>query len=160
MLVRYPGAPAKQVSKLISNIDITPTILAMAGATTTRTVDGKSFLPFVTSSTGPTWRTGALFHWPGGNTTGQSGKPDSIPQYWGVRTVKDKYVELDTGEKEYYDLAADPYELQNQAGNPAYATRVEALRKQLVTLKRSAGASAFPPNTSMPAPGELGPDID
>ena len=160
MLVRYPGAAAKSVPRLISNIDITPTILAMAGASTTRTVDGKSFLPYVTGSSSPTWRTGALIHWPGGNTTGQSGKPDSIPQYWGVRTVKDKYVELDTGEREYYDLVGDPYELVNQAANPAYATRVQALKSQLATLKRQAGASAFPPNTSMPAPGELGPDVD
>ena len=166
LLVRYPGQAARKVPQVASNIDIAPTVLSIAGATTTRPVDGASLLPFLDPAAAPAptaWREGALIHWPGGNTTGLSGKPDSIPQFWGIRTAKDKYVELDTGEKEYYDLVADPHELVNLLSRPTTAaqkTRVATLERQLDALKVDAGAAALPLNTSMPAPGVLGPDLD
>ena len=45
---------------------------------------------------------------------------------WGVRTVTHKYVEYDTGERQLFDLVADPYELTNLAGDPAHV--VERIR--------------------------------
>ena len=35
------------------------------------------------------------------------------PAYGAIRTESHKYVEYDNGEKELYDLQADPYELDN-----------------------------------------------
>jgi hypothetical protein len=43
-------------------------------------------------------------------------------------------MELATGERELYDLNADPYELQNVAGRPAYATQQQRLAEQLRQL--------------------------
>lgn len=37
-------------------------------------------------------------------------------------------MQYSTGEEELYDLTTDPFELQNEAGNPAYAGDVAALR--------------------------------
>ena len=49
-----------------------------------------------------------------------------MPSYRGLRTEAYTYVEYPTGEREYYDLRADPYQLTN-----AYAsldqTRKDAL---------------------------------
>lgn len=163
LLVRYPerGVSGRDSSHLISNVDIMPTILQMTGATTPLPQDGRSFLPLVTGSgSGTPWRDVVLSHWPGGSTVGQAGKPDSIPQFWGARSLTEKYIELDTGEREFYDLVADPAEMVNQAANPAFATRVSKMKVKLDGLKAAAGASAFPRNASMPGPGELGIDLD
>ena len=47
------------------------------------------------------------------------------------------YVEYATGEKELYDLAADPWELDNHAGNPADAAVQSALAARLAELRSS-----------------------
>jgi hypothetical protein len=70
----------------------------------------------------------------------RSANPNNIstdpPDAWGIRTPDYMYAETTvTGEKELYDLAVDPYELENVAGEPQYAaaqavlaTRLDALR--------------------------------
>ena len=50
-----------------------------------------------------------------------------------------KYVELQNGEREYYDLAADPYELQNLAAH-LEPGRQARLAQRLKTLSTCAGA--------------------
>jgi hypothetical protein len=51
-----------------------------------------------------------------------------IPAYCGVRTANLTYVQYSTGEEELYDLVNDPFELQNEAENPAFADALSALR--------------------------------
>ena len=48
--------------------------------------------------------------------------------YNGVRTADLKYIEYDNGERELYDLANDPYELDNQyvTAEPALVTQMSA----------------------------------
>ena len=46
-----------------------------------------------------------------------------------------KYVEYVTDETELYDLTVDPYELQNQTSNPAYATVKAELAARLRELR-------------------------
>jgi N-acetylglucosamine-6-sulfatase len=61
-------------------------------------------------------------------------KKRSLPPYRAIRTETHKYVEYDTGDKELYDLEADPYELDNvyESAGPSLAsdlkTRLDALR--------------------------------
>lgn len=57
------------------------------------------------------------------------------PTSSGVRAVKYKYVELGSGEREFYNLALDPFELTNQINNPAYATVISQLADHLKGLK-------------------------
>jgi len=62
----------------------------------------------------------------------QQGHP---PTFWGLRTPRYKYVEtVETGEVELYDLSADPYELQNVADSPDYASLRAQLAERLVEL--------------------------
>ncbi|HZF11032.1 MAG TPA: hypothetical protein VFE33_19760, partial [Thermoanaerobaculia bacterium] len=62
---------------------------------------------------------------------------DPVPLV-GLRTQGFKYVEYANGDREYYDLVADPYELQNQAGHLA-AARLAQLARALKTLSTCVG---------------------
>ena len=54
-------------------------------------------------------------------------------------TARDKYVELDTGEREYYDVVADPYELRSQIADPACSapTWIDAHQSGRCSTRRS-----------------------
>src|SRR5262249_31688587 len=57
------------------------------------------------------------------------------------RTDRYVYANYGTGERELYDLRRDPFELQNAAGNPAYATVESSLHRLLGGLADCAGTS-------------------
>jgi N-acetylglucosamine-6-sulfatase len=64
----------------------------------------------------------------------------AIPQFAAVRTKDYLYVEYVTGERELYDLNADPYQLESlhTKADPAL---IEALSQQLARLAACVGAS-------------------
>lgn len=127
LAIRYPKliSPGTTSDKLVLNIDLPVTIAEIAGATVPslvngKNVNGKSLVPLFSNPSEP-WRTDFLI---------EHAKGEGTPTMTsGVRTTQYKYVELGTGERELYDLAADPYELVNQANNPAFAD----IRSQLAT---------------------------
>jgi Domain of unknown function (DUF4976) len=56
--------------------------------------------------------------------------------YYGVRTLQYKYIELNnTGEKEFYDLTKDPYELNNAINDPNYLSVINQLAQTVQQLK-------------------------
>ena len=57
-----------------------------------------------------------------------------MPPYCAVRNTNWIYVEYSTGEQELYDLANDPYELQNLAGVPAYASTQSSMHARMLQL--------------------------
>jgi N-acetylglucosamine-6-sulfatase len=65
-------------------------------------------------------------------------KKHDVP-FHGVRTPSYVYVEYSDGERELYDLAADPYELHNRAGDPRYATTEAWLADRTEALATCAG---------------------
>jgi N-acetylglucosamine-6-sulfatase len=170
MLVRYPGLAARHdTSHLVSNVDMASTISELGGATPAIPQDGMSFAKLILGQEVPGWRDSLLLHWPGGDMNGAAGKPDSMPQFWGVlSTTADggywKYVEIDTGEKELYNEVTDPYEMTNLANNPAYAAVQADMLAKLSPLKAKAGAApgtaAATLRTDLPTAGTLGPDLD
>jgi len=74
------------------------------------------------------------------------------PFYKGLRTHTYKYIEYDTGEKEFYELVRDPSELQNQASrlDPAFQAQLAAAVQAFATCAgntcRSAEQIALPPS--------------
>jgi N-acetylglucosamine-6-sulfatase len=127
--IRYPGAAHGTRTELVSSVDVVPTFVELAGAVAGRTMDGMSLVP-VLEGTATSWRDGVLVRFVGE-------KRNAFPGYWAIRTAGYLYAELGTGEKELYDLAVDPYELENEAGDPAYASIQSDLAAELAVLKAS-----------------------
>jgi hypothetical protein len=95
--------------------------------------DGRSLAPLL-SGQGAPWRDAALTEhpgWPG------------VPSHSAVVTKGASYVEWGTGERELYDLQADPYELTNLLHEPTAESETKAaeLSARLDALKDCAGDS-------------------
>jgi arylsulfatase A-like enzyme len=133
--VYWPGTAGGTDGRLVSNVDLAPTLAQIAGATPQVVQDGRSLVPLVTGQPVTGWRTGLLQHWPGGNEVGAWPVNDSVPGYYGITTARYRYVELDTGEIELYDHESDPYELTNVANRSGYADVRADLRARLRTLE-------------------------
>jgi len=122
LLVRGPGVPAgSKTGKLALNTDFAPTFADLAGAEFA--ADGRSLKPLLGGSQDPSWRRSILL--------------ERVPTprgYRAIRTETHKYVEYNNGEKELYDLRADPYELDNvyESADPSL---LEDLKAKLDALK-------------------------
>lgn len=148
MVVRYDpltsGISRVDVTHPVQNIDLAPTLLDATGTMTGGPADGRSLLPLLTPATSDDpadWPTSLL-----GEDYGSLISCNDcvrVPTLAFARTFAQdplgawKYVELDTGERELYDQAADPYELTNQASNPDAATTRDAMEALLGSLQGS-----------------------
>ncbi len=119
---RVPGADARDVPGLISNVDLAPTIADLAGVRPGLSVDGRSFAPVLL---GERWRppAGVFLEWAGDR---------DIPPWQGIRTSDFAYIESADGTVELYDItgaigAADPFELRSRSADPRYRGTVRRL---------------------------------
>lgn len=101
-----------QVDNLVSTVDILPTLADLAGVKSVDNVDGRSLVPLLTNSAQVSgWRESIFAELPHiDNTWPWKSTP---PSYQLMRTQKFKYIEYETGEREYYDLVNDPNEMEN-----------------------------------------------
>ncbi len=141
LVIRGPGVPKNRtVDGQVSNIDFAPTLLDAADAKAGRTMDGVSLLPTMRNPNKRPQRAieiealAPLFASP------------EIPvnawdqAYTGVRTDRYTYVVWTaTGEKELYDRQTDPYQLDNVAGDPAFAAIGADLAAKLEQLQDCKG---------------------
>lgn len=115
LVIRGPGFPAGQTApQLTSNIDLAPTVLDLAGVSGSLVEDGRSLLAYAGASAPADDR--AIYI-----QNGVEGQGASIPHWDGVRVPGYTYVEYEPGARELYDLTTDPWQLDNHAGDPAYA---------------------------------------
>lgn len=142
-VVRYPrmvptSSPFRS-GALTMNTDLAPTIADILGIHWG--ADGTSLVPLLTKDATKV-RDAGLLNWCRGLHVCAGNKMStdfvelqlSIPSYFGVVTDQWKYVEYNTGEKELYDLATDPYELTNRASDPAAAAVRTDMAAKLVSL--------------------------
>lgn len=129
LLIRYPKLiPNKtQSDKLVLNIDLAPTIAELANVTLSAKVDGKSLVAILNDQNA-SWRSDFLMEYMGGRI-------DRPLINSATRTMQFKYTELATGEREFYDLTNDPYELNNQINNSTYTNIIFQLELRLMELK-------------------------
>jgi N-acetylglucosamine-6-sulfatase len=138
LVIRGPGVPRGVTrSQMPLNNDLAPTFASWAGVRPPAFVDGRSLAPLLTSSPPATWRTAFLVEHR--RTPEEFAYVRAIPNYSAVRTARYNYVEYGTGEKELYDLNADPTELTNIHNSASQRLRSE-LKARLDALKICARA--------------------
>ena len=133
-VVRGPRPEVQQgvvSEELVANIDLAPTIAEWAGIELPEYVDGRSLVPLLEGTQTP-WRQNLLFE-----TWVRRKFSD------GVRSARgETYVEYrSTGEKEYYDLTTDPWQLESAHALPKNAERVGELSEVLSGLRGCAAAT-------------------
>jgi N-acetylglucosamine-6-sulfatase len=133
LVVTGPGVPAGHVaSQLASSIDLAPTFETLAGLPVPADVDGHSLAALWHGQDPADWRQAILVEHHGpdfslADPDRQTQKPGDPPSYEAVRTANALYVRYAGGAQEYYDTAADPYELDNLAAQGAPADLRNAL---------------------------------
>ena len=112
------------VEQMVLNIDITKTMMDMAGVAAPKNYQGKSLAPFIGNSNAGLKRDAILIEHLWDN-------PD-IPSSEGIRTERWKYFRyrLINAPEELYDLKNDPMEKNNLASDKKYATILAKLRKK------------------------------
>jgi arylsulfatase A-like enzyme len=114
------------VSELITlNIDLAPTLLAMAGVDVPPQMQGRSLTSILSGRAQMDWRTSFFYEHRYG--------PKIIPPSEGVRTNRWSYVRWlapNPESEELYDLQADPLQKDNLAGDPQYAATLSEMREQ------------------------------
>lgn len=162
LVVRGPGVPVGAVvNDITANVDLASTFAQIASVTPPSFVDGRSLFPFLTGTTPKAWRQALLLEHGGPSITPSSANgllepqdPYDIqatdiggaPVFAGLRT-KDhaigvrgplNYIEYDTGERELYDLSADPHQLKNAYSVTNQAVKTK-LKNYLATLRHASG---------------------
>jgi N-acetylglucosamine-6-sulfatase len=138
LIVDGPGVAAGARATAISeNIDLAATFATIGG--TSLTGDGHSLTSLFSGVTPVDWRTAAVIEHHGPNLRGsdpdfQQGASGKPPTYEAMRTAWFLYVEYADGEREFYDLRTDPFELHNLASQLAGATLTQ-LHQALVAMK-------------------------
>jgi N-acetylglucosamine-6-sulfatase len=157
LIVRGPGVPEGQkLEQIVLNNDLAPTFAELGGVEAPSFEDGRSLVPLLGDDPPPPddWRKAFLVE--AGTEVGWA-KPlsgDPLPENrqhaarkdWGhprleaVRTEDHIYVEYGTGEREFYDLKTDPYQLDNryESADPNLIRRAE---ERLEALRACAGAT-------------------
>jgi len=134
LLIRYPGQAGNRIEEtFVSTVDLAATIAAYMGITPLLPQDGHSLIPLLEGA-GASWPNAVLIE-----------KPWIKAGYVGIRTPGWAYFEFISGERELYDMAADPYQLSSVADQPAYATIQADLARRLDELLTR-------PPTSTPTP--------
>lgn len=143
MVVIGPGiSPGSTFDGMTSTIDLAPTFASLLGAQSPTWVDGRSLTDIIaTGQTPASWRTATVSESMG---TSAPGDPDyqveSPPNFTALRTPEWLFVVYRDGERELYDLTADPFELDNIIGS-ADPALVSSLYSQLQALRTCQGAN-------------------
>lgn len=150
LVLSWPGRLPQDVTdaSMVNLVDVVPTLLRLQGLDVPRAMQGRP-LPTVTEERP---RVAAFSEYGAGGPPFTLCDLEAMPVQHGleaskaslerreaegrrkmVRTLRWKYVTDPMGDlDELYDLAADPYELDNLAGRPAFASTVAELRSRLL----------------------------
>jgi arylsulfatase A-like enzyme len=147
LIVVGPSVPAgTSDTTLAENTDLAPTFEELTATSIPASVDGRSIVSLLHGERDANAPDAVLIEHHGPSLDKDdpdrpgpaSGNP---PSYTAVRTADALYVEYKDGEREFYDLRADPYELDNTIATlpPARLTR---LRRTLQKLRTCHGTHA------------------
>jgi len=131
LIVRLPGriSPNVESNALVSNIDLMPTLLDLAGVPVPEGVQGRSFRPVL---------------------EGKSDRHRDLTMSF-IMAPKAQIRMIRTGDRKFclnwlprqvdelYDLASDPGEMRNLAVEPEHAREADEMRERLFAAMRDAG---------------------
>lgn len=146
LIVRYPALarPGTVVDQVVLSHDLAPTIVAVAGAPRFTDITGRSLVPLLKGES-RTLHSAFVYEY---NYEAQF---PYTPNVRGVRTDRMKLIRYPTGDgspdrftEELYDLKADPYEMRNLIGDPAYASLRREMANLLEATSREAGPDRMP----------------
>jgi arylsulfatase A-like enzyme len=121
---RLPAERNNQTSEAITgNVDIAPTVLALAGETASADINGKSLLPLLTNPTGKIHDYLPLFNFFG----------TEAAQSMAIVTPEWKFIHWYYGDgmnptDELFDLAGDSYEMKNVASDTKHSGVIAMMR--------------------------------
>ncbi|EEF61812.1 sulfatase [Pedosphaera parvula Ellin514] len=131
LLIRYPKLikPGTVRDQMVLNIDIAPTLLELAHAPVSRSMQGRSLVPLFNKDS-VEWRKSALFEY------FQEKAYPRTPTWQAIRTEQWKYIhytELE-GMDELYNLKADSYEMKNLIKEQSARSSLQELKSELGKL--------------------------
>ena len=142
LLVRHPArfTPRVDGEHMVLNIDVAPTILALAGVPAPEAMQGRSAVPLLGGEE-VSWRDDFLYEF--------FEYPDAdhcVMKHRGLRTRKWKLIHFFEEPQgwELYDLENDPDEMTNLAGIRKHAATLRQLRARLVEIRKELGDSDAP----------------
>ncbi|HWF31732.1 MAG TPA: sulfatase, partial [Solirubrobacteraceae bacterium] len=144
LIVTGPGVPrGRTIAQMTENVDLCPSFEELAGAPVPPSVDGHSLVGLLHGRRAHGWRKEILVEHHG--RVYDRGDPDlptrgsgNPPSYEALRAKRFLYVEYVTGEREFYDLRRDPFELHNIAATLPPA-RLRRLHRTLLAIEACHG---------------------
>ena len=138
LLVRYPAevpAGLRNKEDMVLNLDFAPTILDFANVQIPADIQGQSFRPVLKGKTPNNWRKAVYYHYY------EFPAWHMVKRHYGIRTRRYKLAHFyyDIDEWELFDLKKDPNELNNVFNDPAYASVVRELKRELQQLREFYG---------------------
>ena len=113
----------------VLNVDIAPTLAELAGASIPDSVDGRSMVRLLRGEAVTDWRREAV-----SESISYTGGLSAV-----LRTPEYAYTEIESNEREIYDMRADPYQLSSlhRRADPALMATLSARLAQLTGCRRA-----------------------
>lgn len=125
LFIRYPGLNGnREETRIVSNVDLASTIAEYVGIIPDLPQNGKSLIPLITNTVS-SWNDEAFIE----------AHLATARTFDGIRVPGWTYAEYGNGNKELYDLIADPYQLENKANQPGYQAIQDELAQRMRNLK-------------------------
>ncbi len=144
LIVRGPGVPINQVrTQIVINLDLTATILELAGAVPGNIIDGRSLVPLLKPSPFTNWRSGFFFQ--GGYSLDEiENDGQRITSVRARNFIYSRWSSKQYGiEEELYDLVNDPYQMLNRARDSRCVAVLTFLRAARNSLSSCSGISCW-----------------
>ena len=141
LLVYAPGTlPQRQLDAMVTNVDIGPTILDLAGLTTPEPMNGRSFLPLLRGESVPDWRENFYYEYYWERPFPQT------PTVHAIRSDRYKFIRYQGiwDLNEFYDLENDPHEAVNLIEHPEHQQRIAAMNRALFEWLEATGGLKIP----------------
>ena len=141
MLAWAPGyiEPGSVIEENVMNIDITPTILDLAGGSMPQNhvVDGQSFMPLLAGERVDDWREEFVYQYFWENSFPHT------PTTYAIRDARYKYIYYHGvwDKNELYDLQTDPFEMVNLVNMPEHRERVQRMETRMFDIFEENGAT-------------------